>query len=410
MAGPEGLISYVIGGIVAAFVLGLVAHRLRISPVVGYLLAGIIIGPHTPGPVADAGFARQIADIGIILIMFGLGLKFSLHALLAFRWRPLVGASVQMASVTGLGWLLGTRLGLPGSEALIFGFSLSIASTVVLLRALEEGELLTGKTGGIAVCWALTQDVATILALVLMPTLAAAPAGEVGIAAALGTLLLTLAQLGLFVLLMLVVARRLLPPLLTFLLDAGLRELFSLGVLAIALGIAYLAHKVFGVSFALGAFFAGLVLNEADLGRRATEDMLPMRDAFAVLFFVSVGMLVDPAIFVSHGWTICAVLAVVVLGNGLAGYLVTTAMRLPLRQRLVVAAGLAQIGEFSFLIGGLSHGLGLISAQTLALILASALLAIALNPLVFRFCESLAQRAAGSPEWARHAPIRGQRR
>ncbi len=405
MAEPDGLITFIVGGIVTAFGLGLLAHRLRIPPVVGYLLAGIIIGPHTPGFVAEGGLARQIADIGIILIMFGLGLKFSLSALLAFRWRPLAGATLQMLAVTGVGTLLGKTLGLSLQESVIFGFSLSIASTVVLLRALEDAALLTRKTGGMAVCWVLVQDVAAILALVAMPTIARASTGEVPPEAVLKTLALTAGQVALFILLMLVLGRRLLPPLLTFLIRARLRELFSLGVFAIALGVAFLAHKVFGVSFALGAFFAGLVLNEADLSHRATEDMLPLRDAFGVLFFVSMGMLFDPTVFATHGWAICAVIVVVIFGNGLASFIVTSWLRLPMRQRLIVAAGIAQIGEFSFLLSGFALGLGLIAPQTQALILAGALVAIAVNPLLFRLCEILGQRSQSTPAGVPSVPV-----
>jgi monovalent cation:H+ antiporter-2, CPA2 family len=409
MAETEGLLTYIVGGIVAAFGLGLLAHRLRLPPIVGYLLAGVLIGPHTPGFVADPSIAREIADVGIILIMFGLGLKFSLSGLLAFRWRPVVGASVQMVIVTGLGSALGVRLGLAGIEAVIFGFSLSIASTVVLLRALEDGELLSGKAGGIAVCWVLVQDVATIVALVVMPTLARTSGGDVSAATILTAIAMTAGQVTLFIVLMLVLGRRLLPPLLNFLIKSDVRELFSLGVFAIALGVAYVAHKVFGVSFALGAFFAGLVLHEADLSHRAAEDMLPLRDAFAVLFFVSVGMLFDPAIFTTHGWTICAVLGVIIFGNGGISFLVATAMRLPLRQRVIVAAGVAQIGEFSFLLCGFSLSLGLISADTQAAILASALIAIAINPLVFRICEALLARANGASLASRRLSLPGQR-
>ncbi len=404
MSESEGLLAYIASGIVAAFGLGLLAHRLRISPIVGYLLAGILIGPHTPGFVADGELARHIADIGIILIMFGLGLKFSLRSLLVFRWRPLVGATAQMLIVTALGCLLGLRLGLASIESLIFGFSLSIASTVVLLRALEEGALLTGRPGGIAVCWVLVQDVATIVVLIMMPTLATASVADASVLSILSTVAATVGQVALFIITMLVLGRRLLPPLLSFLVKARLRELFSLGVLAIALGVACLAHEVFGVSFALGAFFAGLVLNEADLSHQASENMLPLRDAFAVLFFVSVGMLFDPTVFVTHGQAICAVLAVIIFGNGLVSFLVTGALHLPLRQRLVVTAGMAQIGEFSFLLAGFSVPLGLMSKATQSLILASAFIAIALNPLVFRVCAVIARRALDGPQSGRATP------
>jgi monovalent cation:H+ antiporter-2, CPA2 family len=404
MAESEALMAYIAGGIVAAFGLGLLAHRLGASPVAGYLLAGILIGPHTPGFVADGRLAREIADIGVILIMFGLGLKFSLGALLAFRWRPVLGAGLQILAVTGIGYALGLRLGFGVQESLIFGFSLSIASTVVLLRALEDGALLTGRTGGIAVCWVLVQDVAAILALVIMPVLARASAHTEPALEILAAVALTGAQIALFVALMLVAGRRLLPPLLTFLMKAQLHELFSLGVFTIALSIAYLAHKVFGASFALGAFFAGLVLNETDLSRRATEDMLPLREAFAVLFFVSVGLLFDPRVFVTHGWAIAAVLAVIMIGNGLVSFLIMSALRMPIRQRLIVTAGVAQIGEFSFLLTGLGLALGLIPAQTQALTLAGALAAIALNPLLFRAGEAIARRMPDA------APVRPARR
>ena len=405
MAESESLITYIVVGIVTAFGLGLVAHRLRLPPIVGYLLAGILIGPHTPGFVADSAVARQIADLGIILIMFGLGLKFSLSALLAFRWRPVVGAAAQMLAVSTLGWMLGLRLGLAPVESAIFGFSLSIASTVVLLRALEDGELLTGRSGGIAVCWVLVQDVATILALVLMPIVARGAAGTISVEEMVLAVGITTGQVALFILVMLVLGRRLLPPLLNFLVRTGVRELFSLGVFAIALGVAYLAHKAFGVSPALGAFFAGLVLHEADQSHRATEDMLPLRDAFAVLFFVSVGMLFDPNTFARHGLTILAVVAVIILGNGLVSFLVASALRLPVRQRLILAAGISQIGEFSFLLAGFSLGLGLISAGTQSLILAGALIAITINPLLFRLCEMLARRALGIPQSTRHLSL-----
>jgi K+:H+ antiporter len=408
MTEPDGLVTYIVGGVVAAFGFGLIAHRLRLPPIVGYLLAGIVIGPHTPGFAADPAIARQIADIGIILIMFGVGLKFSLSALFAFRWRPVVGASAQMLAVTGIGRWLGLNLGLMPVEATIFGFSLSIASTVVLLRALEDGALLTGRTGGIAVCWVLVQDVVTIVALIVMQSLAGASTGEASAAESFTTVAAMAGQVVLFIIFMMVLGRRLLPALLTFLIKAGVRELFSLGVFAIALGVAFLAYKGFGVSFALGAFFAGLVLHEADPSHRATDDMLPLRDAFGVLFFVSVGMLFDPAVFVTQGWTIGAVLAVIVLGNAMVSFTVASALRLPMRQRLIVAAGMAQIGEFSFLLCGFSVGRGLISSETQALILAGALIAIAVNPLVFRICEGLAERLHGAPLAGRRLALPGR--
>jgi CPA2 family monovalent cation:H+ antiporter-2 len=392
MAASEALTAYIVGGIVAAFGLGLLAHRLRVSPVVGYLLAGIIIGPHTPGFVADGGIARQIADVGVILIMFGVGLKFSLTSLLAFRWRPVVGAALQMLIVTAIGHALGLILGFAPRESLIFGFALSIGSTVVLLRSLEDNGLMHDRAGGIAICWVLAQDVATILALVVLPVLAGPSTGDMPAGAIVTALAVTAGQVALFIALMLVLGRRLLPPLLNFLIKAQLRELFSLGVFAIALGVAFLAHEVFGVSFALGAFFAGLVLNEADLSHKAMKDMLPMRDAFAVLYFVSIGILFDPVVFITHFGPVCAVLAVIIIGNALASFVVMQALGVPFGQRVIVAAGLAQVGEFSFLLIGFSFGLGLISAQAQTLLLGGALIAIALNSFLFRAAIGLARR------------------
>ena len=390
MGASEALMAYIVGGVVAAFGLGLLAHRLGLSPVVGYLTAGILIGPHTPGFAADGSIARQIADIGVILIMFGLGLKFSLSSLLAFRWRPVAGAGLQMAAVTAAGYALGRHLGLAPQESAIFGFGLSVASTVVLLRALEDNRLTESGAGGIAVCWVLVQDVAAILALVIVPVLARTAAQESPAGAIAAALAVTAGQMALFVFLMLILGRRLLPPLLTFLIRAQLRELFSLGIFAIALGIAFLAHKVFGASFALGAFFAGLVLNEADLSHQAMEDLLPLRDAFAVLFFVSVGILIDPAIFATHFRQVLAVLGVITLGNALASLAIMRVFAVPPRQRLIVAAGLAQVGEFTFLLTGFCVGLGLIPARTQALLLGAALLAIAINPFLFRAAIAVA--------------------
>ena len=390
--------AYIVGGIVAAFCLGLLAHRLGLSPVIGYLLAGIVLGPHTPGFAADSGVARQIADIGVILIMFGLGLKFSPASLLAFRWKPVVGAGLQMLIVTAFGYGLGPRLGFAPRESAIFGFALSIASTVVLLRALEDNRLIDTTAGGVAVCWVLVQDLAAIVALVIMPVLAQTETGESPASAILATLAVTAGQVALFVVLMLVLGRRMLQPLLSFLIKAQLRELFSLGVFAIALGVAFLAHKVFGVSFALGAFLAGLVLNEANLNHKATEDMLPLRDAFAALFFVSVGMLFDPTIFVTHFWLACGVLAAIVIGNAVASFLILRALGISSRESVIITAGLAQVGELSFLLTGFCFALGLLPVQAHALLLGCALIAIAINPFLFRAAIAFAGRLPHEPK------------
>ncbi len=379
----DPLVTMVVGGIVAAFALGFVAHKLRISPIVGYLLAGVLIGPYTPGFAANADLAGELADLGVILIMFGVGLRFSPAELMEYRWIALPCALGQMGLVTGLGFALAAFLGFSWVEGLVFGFALSIASTVVLLRSLEDRRETTSPAGHLAVSWLIVQDIAAVFALVVMSTIAAQDgdfpvhSGSVAKAVALKA-----AELGGFVLVTAVIGRRLLPALLVFIARSRSRELFSLGVFAIALGIAYAAQALFGASFALGAFVAGLVLNEADISHRAAEELIPLRDAFAVLFFVSVGMLFDPHILIRQSWTILAVFTVVVLGNGGAALLMTTLMRVPLAQRAILASGMAQIGEFSFLIGGTALSAGLISDEIYGLISAGAVLAIAVNPLI----------------------------
>jgi CPA2 family monovalent cation:H+ antiporter-2 len=396
MVNSDPLVTMVVGGIVAAFILGFLAHKLRISPIVGYLLAGVLIGPYTPGFVANGELAAELAELGVILIMFGVGLKFSPAKLMEYRWVALPCALGQMTLVTAIGFGAASLLGIGWVEGLILGFSLSIASTIVLLRSLEDGGYLASSAGHLAVSWLVVQDVAAVLALVVMSTIAVKGGSTSGdstqIVQAVG---IKVAELALFVLAMLVIGRRVIPWLVVFIARARSRELFSLGVFAIALGIAYAAHAIFGASFALGAFLAGLVLNEADISHRAAEDLLPLRDAFAVLFFVSVGMLFDPQILLTQSWAIAAIMAVIIFGNGVTAFLMTSLLRVPLEQRGVLAGGLAQIGEFSFLICGTALALELISDNTQALIAAGALLAIAVNPLV--------RQLAMLPGWiARH--------
>jgi CPA2 family monovalent cation:H+ antiporter-2 len=396
MVNSDPLVTMVVGGIVAAFILGFLAHKLRISPIVGYLLAGVLIGPYTPGFVANGELAAELAELGVILIMFGVGLKFSPAKLMEYRWVALPCALGQMTLVTAIGFGAASLLGIGWVEGLILGFSLSIASTIVLLRSLEDGGYLASSAGHLAVSWLVVQDVAAVLALVVMSTIAVKGGSTSGdsteIVQAVG---IKVAELALFVLAMLVIGRRVIPWLVVFIARARSRELISLGVFAIALGIAYAAHAIFGASFALGAFLAGLVLNEADISHRAAEDLLPLRDAFAVLFFVSVGMLFDPQILLTQSWAIAAIMAVIIFGNGVTAFLMTSLLRVPLEQRGVLAGGLAQIGEFSFLICGTALALELISDNTQALIAAGALLAIAVNPLV--------RQLAMLPGWiARH--------
>ena len=374
------LIAMLCVGFVLAFAFGILAHRLRLSPIVGYLLAGVVVGPHTPGFVGDEVLAPQLAEIGVILLMFGVGLHFSLRDLMAVKRIAVPGAIVQMAAATGMGWFLGTRLGWTDAESLIFGLSLSVASTVVLLRALESARLLDSERGRIAVGWLVVEDLAMVLALVLVPALAVQ--GEGG-GSATGALLATIAKVGGFIALMLVVGRRLLPWMLERVAGTGSRELFTLFVLACAMGVAFGAAKLFGVSFALGAFFAGMLLNESPFGHKAAEDSLPLRDAFAVLFFVSVGMLFDPAILLEQPLEVLETLGIILIGKSIAAWAVVRMLGRSNAVALTIAASLAQIGEFSFILVGLGVSLELVSAQTRDLVLAGAILSIMLHPLLF---------------------------
>ena len=405
MPHADSLILTLVGGFVLAFVFGMIAHRLKLSPLVGYLVAGVAVGPFTPGWVADTELAPQLAEIGVILLMFGVGLHFSPRDLMKVRKVAVPGALFQIASATVLGWLLGRfALGMGDLEAVLMGFALSVASTVVLLRALEERKQVKTDVGRIAVGWLIVEDLVIVLALVMVPLLVV-PAGQVLDAAALGTdLLWTLGKVIAFVGLMLVVGGRVLPWLLVRIAHTRSRELFTLGVLSIALGIAWLAYAVFGASFALGAFVAGLVLNGTPLGHNAAERALPLRDAFAVLFFVSVGMLFDPMILIERPLAVLAVLGIVVLGKTLAALAITTAFKLDRATSLTVAASLAQIGEFSFILAALSMYLGAMSRETHDLILAAALLSITLNPFVFALIDRLGGRPVRAPEPAAPQP------
>ncbi|MFC3080119.1 cation:proton antiporter [Phenylobacterium terrae] len=398
MPHADSLIMTLVGGFVLAFIFGMVANRLRLSPLVGYLLAGVAVGPFTPGYVADTELAPQLAEVGVILLMFGVGLHFSPQDLMKVRKLALPGALVQIGAATLLGWGLGRLMGLPDVEAALLGFALSVASTVVLIRALEERKQIKSEAGKIAVGWLIVEDLVIVVALVLLPLLAGAgQASGGGLAVQLGW---TLIKVAAFVGLMLVVGGRVLPWILVRIAHTRSRELFTLGVLAIALGIAWLAYEVFGASFALGAFVAGLVLNGSPLGHNAAERAIPLRDAFAVLFFVSVGMLFDPTILWREPLAVTAVLAIVLLGKSLAALAITAAFRLERGASLTVAASLAQVGEFSFILAGLSVALGAMSRETHDLILAAALLSISLNPLVF----ALADRLGGAPRQNAAAP------
>ncbi len=377
-------------GFVLALLFGLLASALKISPIVGYLVAGIAVGPFTPGFVADPVIAGQLAEIGVILLMFGVGLHFSIKDLLSVRDIALPGAVAQILTATAIGAGMAHILGWTLGQGLVFGLSLSVASTVVLLRALEERNALQSSEGKIAVGWLIVEDLAMVLALVLLPALAEPLGGDASglripaVASSTWlTLVITLAKVTVFVVLALVVGTRVVPWLLKRVTHTGSRELFTLCVLAIALGIAYGSSAAFGVSFALGAFFAGVILSESELSHQAGNDSLPLKDAFAVLFFVSVGMLFDPGILVREPLAVLAVLAIIMVGKSLAAFLIVLAFRHPVRTALTVSASLAQIGEFSFILAGLGTMLGLLPTEGRDLILAGALLSIALNPITF---------------------------
>ncbi|WP_342726800.1 YbaL family putative K(+) efflux transporter [Bradyrhizobium sp. B097] len=414
------LIATIVVGLGLAFVFGTIAQRFRVPPLVGYLIAGVAVGPFTPGFVADQALATELAELGIILLMFGVGLHFSLNDLLSVRAIAVPGAIAQIAVATLLGLGLALVMGWTVGAGLVFGLALSVASTVVLLRALQERRLMDTERGKIAVGWLIVEDLAMVLALVLFPAVASFQGGD---GAALtsdplatrfglgltGVLVLTLVKIAVFIALMLVVGRRLIPWALHYIAHTGSRELFRLAVLAIALCIAFGATKLFGVSLALGAFFAGMMLRESPLSQRAAQETLPLRDAFAVLFFVSVGMLFDPLSVVREPWPFLATLFVIVVGKSLAALLIVVLFRHPMATALMISASLAQIGEFSFILAELGVALNLLPKAGRDLILAGAIFSIMLNPLVFAVVDWLTLRIekpkASSPTVATAEPI-----
>ena len=407
------LISTLVIALVLAFVLGAIANRLRVSPLVGYLLAGVAVGPYTPGFVADQALASQLAEIGVILLMFGVGLQFSPKELLSVRGIAIPGALIQIAVATAAGAGLAWTMGASAGTGFVFGLALSVASTVVVIRTLDERRLLDSESGRISVGWLIVKDLVMILAIVLLPTLAealgaggtsaGAPAAGPS-AAVLTSIGITVAKAAAFVALMLVVGQRAVPWILHRIAHTGSRELFRLGVLALALGVAYGAAEFVGVSFALGAFFAGLVLSESELSQRAAAETLPLRDAFAVLFFVSVGMLFDPAIFIRETWPVIGVLLVVTMAKPAAAFLAMLAFRYPLGTALTVAASRTQIGEFSFILAGLGVALGLLPEVGRDLILAGAILSIVLTPAFFMALDRARPWYAGRGEAPAAAP------
>lgn len=396
------LITTLAAGFGLALVLGFLAAKLKLPALVGYLVAGIAIGPATPGFVADAQIASQLAEVGVMLLMFGVGLHFSIDDLLSVRKIAVPGAVVQMVVATALGGGVATLWGWPPGAALVFGISLSVASTVVLLKALESRGLTDAADGRIAIGWLVVEDLAMVLVLVLLPALAPTLGGTATQTSQsmTATILITLAQVGGFIAFMLIVGRRLFPWILWQVTKTGSRELFTLAVVAAAVSIAYGSAALFGVSFALGAFFAGMVLRESEFSARAAEQTLPLQDAFAVLFFVSVGMLFDPMVLIEEPMHVLATVAVIVVGKSVAAVALVLALGYPARTALVVAASLAQVGEFSFILAGLGMSLGLLPKEGNSLILAGALISIALNPLVFSAVAPLLKQLNKYPKLA----------
>lgn len=408
MEHSTSLIMTVATGFGLALVFGFAAERLKIPALVGYLLAGVMLGPATPGLVADVDIASQLSEIGVMLLMFGVGLHFSLSDLLSVKRIAVPGAVVQMGLATVLGMLMAWWWQWDLGAALIFGLSLSCASTVVLLKALESRGILETMNGRIAVGWLVVEDLATVLVLVLLPSFADVLTGDATGSATAKALLIgrTLLEVGAFIVLMLVVGRRLLPWLLWQVAKTGSRELFTLLVVAAAIGIAYGAAKLFSVSFALGAFFAGTVMRESKFSHRAAEESLPLRDAFSVLFFVSVGMLFDPKVLLSEPWHVLGVVAIIIVGKSLAAMGLVLAFRYPLNTAMTVAASLAQIGEFSFILAGLGLSLGLLPPEGMSLVLAGALISIALNPLLFTLIDPVRNWVLDHSDMARQLEAR----
>jgi monovalent cation:H+ antiporter-2, CPA2 family len=373
-------------GLTFAFVAGFLAVRLRLPPLVGYLLAGIAVGPFTAGFVADAHLAPQLAEIGVILLMFGVGMHFSIGDLWAARKIAIPGALGQIVVATAMGAGVAHLWGWPLEAGLMFGLALSVASTVVLLRALEDRNLVKSEDGRIAIGWLVVEDLVMVLALVLLPALVgpAHPLAGRPVAGGIwGAIGLTLGKVAVFSVLILYVGGRVFPWLLKRVEKTGSRELFTLAVIALSVGVAFGSAQLFGVSLALGAFFAGMVVHESDLSHRAATELLPLQDVFGALFFVSVGMLFDPAVLVREPLRVLAVIGIIVVGKSLAAFAIVRLLRGSLQTALTVSAALAQIGEFSFILATLGVGLGLLSVESQSLIVAGALLSITLNPLVF---------------------------
>ena len=410
MLHETSFIATIVVGLVLAFVFGALANRLKISLLVGYLVAGVVVGPFTPGFVADQKLASHLAEIGVILLMFGVGLHFSPKDLLAVRLIAVPGALLQTAASTLLGMAIGWLLGWTPGASFMFGLALSIASTVVLMRALQERRILDTDRGRVVAGWLVVQDLLMVLALILLPTFASllradsgGPAPSLNAEAVATAIGITFAKVAAFIALMLLVGRRAIPALLHYVAHTGSRELFRLAVLAVALGVAFAAAELFSVSFALGAFFAGMILNGSELSQRAAEESLPLRDAFAALFFLSVGMLFDPMVIVREPLPLLGTLLVVMVGNASVAFVIVRVFRYPLETALTVGVGLAQIGEFSFILADLGVGLGVMNDRARDLILGASILSILLNPVLFALKDRL--KAYLEPRGAAAAPV-----
>ena len=407
------LIATIVAGLGLAFILGAIANRLKLPVLVGYLLAGVLVGPFTPGYVADQELAPQLAEIGVILLMFGVGLHFSLRDLMAVRKIAIPGAVTQIAAATVMGLGLALMLGWSVGAGIVFGLALSVASTVVLLRALQERRLVETGRGKIAVGWLIVEDLAMVLALVLLPALSGVLGGEApaskgsGFLAGggvLGAFALTIGKVVAFVAFMLIVGRRVIPWILHRIVHTGSRELFRLAVLAIALGVAFGSAALFGVSFALGAFFAGMIMAESALSQQAANETLPLRDAFAVLFFVSIGMLFDPMVLVRQPLAVLATLLIIVVGKSIAALVIVRAFKRPMSTALTISVSLAQIGEFSFILVGLGVSLKLLPEAGRDLVLAGAILSILVNPLLFAILDRILPKMIAKEAKARGEP------
>jgi CPA2 family monovalent cation:H+ antiporter-2 len=400
------LIATIAGGFTAAMLFGYITQRIGLSPLVGYLLAGLLVGPHTPGFTADAGLAEQLAEIGVILLMFGVGLQFHFDELLAVKGVAVPGAIAQSAVATALGAVVAHAFGWSWPAAIVLGLALSVASTVVLVRVLSDNRDLHTPTGHIAVGWLVVEDLFTVIVLVVLP----AVFGEATSASRLsGALALTALKVVGLVVFTAVVGNRVIPWLLDRIAETRSRELFTLAVLTLALGIAVVAAEVFGVSMALGAFLGGMVVGRSDYSLRAASEALPMRDAFAVLFFVSAGMLLDPAHLIQAPLLVAATLAVVLVGKPVAALVVVLMLRYPVKVALAVAVALAQIGEFSFILAALGRDLGVLPPEAMPTIVAVAIVSIVLNPPLYRAMHNAEKWAADRPRvwrllnaWARN--------